>query len=456
MATPGVEAKVPTEDPLSGILSLLNTLGSGTTKTSSSTSSSGAANSQADALLASIQNSVNPDNMAALVQGILLKAKAGLGPNIAASIGFGNRTVSDSSLAQLQSEAQARATAESAQAILEAQTNANRLATQIVDTKLQTSRQTTQTQKTGVSPAGKVLGGLSLINQGRKLYKGIFGEDSATKEGNFNTPSGMSSGSGMNTFGIEGGENADIFNNLSDFSGSAGESSNVIDVIPPDIFSDLSDFSGSSGDFVGDSGGETFIGDTESSFGEGGVGTIVNIADRGLDKHDEDQATEGPDTDSTVNDDTGLANPEPGQPGGGDWVDVGSTGPTTPDDDNIFGWIICTELQKQKRLPYRYYIYGAREFAKYSGAHKQGYYIWAIPSVKHLKKYPDSLFSKILEKVFNWRVEYLAAKQGCKGARKLFRGWAITFVTYWLCVGISKFIPLNTYNFGAQNGRKFS
>ncbi|SRR5258708_3408553 len=148
------------------VLNILGQLGTGRTTTRSTVE--GGVNDQADALMQSILHSVNPDAMSSLVQGILLKAKAGLGPNIAASLAAGNRSVSDSSLASLQSEAAAKATAESAQAILEAQINAQRIASGIVDTKIQNSKVTSS--QTGASPAGKALAALAAMRKGQNLF----------------------------------------------------------------------------------------------------------------------------------------------------------------------------------------------------------------------------------------------------------------------------------------------
>lgn len=108
-------------------------------------------------------------------------------------------------------------------------------------------------------------------------------------------------------------------------------------------------------------------------------------------------------------------------------------------------WIVCTELNKQGRLPYRYYIYGAREFAKYDERGKQGYYIWAIPSVEHLRAHPTSLYSRALEVVFNARAEYLAAKAGCKGARKTALGFITTHGLYAFCWTLSRTIARKAY-----------
>lgn len=99
----------------------------------------------------------------------------------------------------------------------------------------------------------------------------------------------------------------------------------------------------------------------------------------------------------------------------------------------VLAWIICTELASQRKMPARYYIHGAKAFSKYPEQGKLGYYLWAIPSVKHLRAYPDSLYSKFLKVIFNWRAENIAAHAGVGGARKLWKGAAVTAVLYPIC-----------------------
>lgn len=110
-------------------------------------------------------------------------------------------------------------------------------------------------------------------------------------------------------------------------------------------------------------------------------------------------------------------------------------------------WIICTELNKQGRLPNKWYYYGAKEFAKYDERGKQGYYIWAVPAVKHLRKYPNSKFSKLLEVVFNARAEHLAAIAGLKGARKTVFGAITTHGLYAVCWILSRTIARKPVEF---------
>jgi hypothetical protein len=96
-------------------------------------------------------------------------------------------------------------------------------------------------------------------------------------------------------------------------------------------------------------------------------------------------------------------------------------------------WIVCTELMLQGRMPKRHWVVGAPVFAAYPQAVKDGYYLWAVPLVRHLRRKPNSLLSKATEKVFRWRAENIAAHKGVKGARKLLRGAAVTAVLYPIC-----------------------
>jgi hypothetical protein len=101
----------------------------------------------------------------------------------------------------------------------------------------------------------------------------------------------------------------------------------------------------------------------------------------------------------------------------------------------MVGWIICTELVRQGRMPKRWYVGGAAVFAAYPEAVKQGYYLWAIPSVRHLRKFPNSAYSRFLCTIFNWRIENIAAHRGFR-ARKLLRGAIVTAILWPLCYAL--------------------
>ena len=98
------------------------------------------------------------------------------------------------------------------------------------------------------------------------------------------------------------------------------------------------------------------------------------------------------------------------------------------------GTIICTELVRQGRMPNRWRLAGMRTFAAYPEIARRGYYIWAIPSVHHLRRKPNSLYSRLLATTFCWRAEDIAARVGVKGTRKLWRGRAVTVAMVLPCL----------------------
>lgn len=108
-------------------------------------------------------------------------------------------------------------------------------------------------------------------------------------------------------------------------------------------------------------------------------------------------------------------------------------------------WVICTELCKQGRLPRKYYTPGARVFAGYSKKEKAGYFLWAIPSVRHLKKHPYSLYSRFMCAVFNARAENIAAMYGVPEARSTWYGKVIETVGRKACGIIGHFVPDTIY-----------
>lgn len=95
----------------------------------------------------------------------------------------------------------------------------------------------------------------------------------------------------------------------------------------------------------------------------------------------------------------------------------------------FIGWIICTELMLQGKMPRKWWIKGAPIFAAYPNEVKQGYYLWAIPCVVHLRSYPNSILSRLLCVVFNCRAQSIAEKA-------TIRGRAITVVLWPICYAI--------------------
>lgn len=106
----------------------------------------------------------------------------------------------------------------------------------------------------------------------------------------------------------------------------------------------------------------------------------------------------------------------------------------------IAAWIICTELHKQGRMSNRLYITGGPVFLAYPETPKRGYYLWAIPSVKHLRAKPNSWYSRFLCKVFNSRAQYLFDRKYATG-KGTAAGFLITHGLYYACYAIGFFVP---------------
>lgn len=97
------------------------------------------------------------------------------------------------------------------------------------------------------------------------------------------------------------------------------------------------------------------------------------------------------------------------------------------------GWIVCTELKAQGRMPARIYVTGLAVFKTYDPKYLGGYYIWAEPAVIHLRENPESKLSKFLEITLNARAEYLTACVNPRLAKKTILGWITTHVGWKVC-----------------------
>jgi hypothetical protein len=121
------------------------------------------------------------------------------------------------------------------------------------------------------------------------------------------------------------------------------------------------------------------------------------------------------------------------------------------------GWIVCTELVKQNRMPKRFYIAGLRRFNSYDARGKQGYYYWAVNAVLHLRRNPTSRYSKFLCWVMNHRAEYIAAFTGVPSARRTITGAFAYYGLYAFCWTLSRTLARNPIEwhqpiYGDSNG----
>lgn len=104
----------------------------------------------------------------------------------------------------------------------------------------------------------------------------------------------------------------------------------------------------------------------------------------------------------------------------------------------LFEWVICTELLRQKKMPMCWYIPGAAVFSRYPETVKRGYHLWAVPYVRLMRR--SSLATAAVTAIFNWRAENIAAHAlKNSGARKLWRGAAITVLLYPTCFFLGLF-----------------
>ena len=102
-------------------------------------------------------------------------------------------------------------------------------------------------------------------------------------------------------------------------------------------------------------------------------------------------------------------------------------------------WIVCTELHRQGRMASRTYYAAASSFLAYPERGKRGYYVWAIPSTRHLRAHPQSWYSRLLERTFNCRANYIVAKK--RRRQTTLAGAMVTHGLYAFCWTLSWFVP---------------
>lgn len=113
------------------------------------------------------------------------------------------------------------------------------------------------------------------------------------------------------------------------------------------------------------------------------------------------------------------------------------------------GWIVCTELVRQGRMPRKYYVPGLRVFQSYRLDLLDGYYIWARPTVALLQEKPYCLRSRFVSWLFNHRAEYLASRSGVAGAVDSFVGASISAAVYGFCYVLGQYLK---YTNNAEQG----
>jgi hypothetical protein len=403
--------------PLIGISELMKNLapiflGSGTSTTTDSTSGgtttgSSTTSSSAQALADNQKviddataNANDPNQVSLIVNDIMTKAAQAFAPTVGQQNNAG--MYNTSSLALLSAAAQGEATRSASQAVLNYKTSQQQIAQAASGNLLQATKTATTTStapatvatkstvaKPAIDPMSAILtaGSAFALSKGSKLL----GLDKLTDK----------AGDYLNT---------NVAQPIQDLFGvgpdAAADSAHVFDVasggspllqgFQPVDTGVAAEEAATSG--VDISLADSLAGDVGGSVAENVAGNVAE--DVGSNVAEDVAAPVAEDVASNVAEDAGG--------------DVASTAAD--------GWIVCTELVRQGRLPKRYWIAGLKEFDGYSDTIKRGYYLLAIPAVHHLRRHPYSLRSRFLCVLFNRRVEYIAARLGMRGARDTLIG----------------------------------
>lgn len=148
--------------------------GSGTTTTNETTAPLDL--SQSNNVLSQVLQGTDPNTINDMMNGIFEKAKIALGPQINNSIAAGNRALTDTTLQSNQNYAIGTATAQAAQAKLDAIAKNNQIASTIVDSQVAgqarvAAANTTKTSTTSASPTGKLLQAAGIAATGYSALK---------------------------------------------------------------------------------------------------------------------------------------------------------------------------------------------------------------------------------------------------------------------------------------------
>lgn len=483
--------------PLTDATSAFSTLlpifaGSG--KTLSTESGSPQANADTQNVIdQATANANNPALTDQLVQNIMRQASEAFAPVQAQSQASG--MYNNNTLSLLKNDAQARATQQSADAVLRYRTSQQQIA-EAASGKLLAANQS-KVSRTASSPAatplallGAGLKGVNILDKtgaisGAKKALG-FGQNTEGLPDNFseaNAPTSASDaealigggggapgdagiGTGFGSGGIDaGGSFGEAGTSLGGLTQVIGGDSGLLDAAADASLGEagLLDTAGgaasdaaTTGISVGAAAGPTdVLGLDASSLGSdvsGGISDSLNVSDGSIGSQvgagigSELAGSQGLDlAGSTLGDVAGQATSDVLGSTAGDIassaaVDVGgeaigSAASSIGADVGGAVWIVCTELMKQGRMPKRYWIYGSNKFAGYPEIIKRGYYFYAIPAVRHLRANPNSRLSWFLDKLLNGRAEWIAAQGGLRGASKTVRGFCCTYpplVLMWL------------------------
>lgn len=111
------------------------------------------------------------------------------------------------------------------------------------------------------------------------------------------------------------------------------------------------------------------------------------------------------------------------------------------------GTILCTELLAQDKMNKRLHREShVNFFNNYSNSDRAGYYIWAVPAVKHMRKHPNSFRSKLLKLIVTSAVKHIAGIKYDKELAPSLFDHSIYYTGRCICWVISKTVA-RKYNF---------
>lgn len=403
-----------------------------------------------------LSNSTNSAATNTLVQNIMRQAALAFAPTIGASKEAG--LYNSQTLDNLSTQSQALATGQAAQAVLNYQTSQLQIASNSFAQADAADR--TTTSKTASPISSLVQDAIGAYGIGKKIFNnkdsiGDFLKDPVGSIQSIGNPSPEEAIASANQYSDTslGASNA--------IQASLGGSGDAVPIASGGLDSAFGAGAGVGGDAASLADSGVLAGDSLETLGIGDAGLASSVVDTGAAVDagvlgGDSAATLGLDAGAEGIGDAGIALGAAGGAAGGiataaevgEGVAAGTDAAVAAGGAEaaasaadllpaVLAWIICTEFMKQGRLPKKYWIYGARVFASYPEWGKNGYYIWAVPCVRHIRKHPYSVLSRTLCYIFNIRAEHLAAKAGCRNAKRSFLGWIFDHGLYAICWSIA-------------------
>lgn len=106
----------------------------------------------------------------------------------------------------------------------------------------------------------------------------------------------------------------------------------------------------------------------------------------------------------------------------------------------LAGWVVCTELTRQGKIPTKIYRAALKRFRLYNHWGVRGYHKWGIPLKNYVRDNPDTRFTSLIAYLFLKRAHNLALLEGCPDAKWSVIGAITTSVCYWISAGVGIYL----------------